>query len=665
MVGRGSVRVRAAALAVAVVVPVFVAGNATVSGKAQAAPGQSRQISSSGSAGFVSGSPGSDAVQNPEYRAANSDGGMAPYTGSIGAGKGGDGQGGSGSDRNEVTNPKLKVTFDALNHRQNRLASNRNQFSLEPPDQGLCVGNGQVLETLNDVVRAYDKAGTPLTDPVALNAFYGYQPSIIRATPGHPAVFGQFTTDPSCLFDAQTQRFYVVILTLETNPATGGFTGDNHIDIAVSRTASATGAWNVYKFSARDDGTQGTPDHHCSLTQDANGNPKGHGPCFGDYPHVGADASGFYITTNEYSFFGPEFHAAQVYALSKRALARGDHQVTLTQFDTFGLDKGNSGFTLAPAQSSGGNGDVDRHANGTEFLMSSNAADEAHGNGIDVGPRTSTDLLVWALTNTGSLDSGAPDLALQHTTKTVGRYGVPPASDQRATGHAPLLECLQNTECATFLNGEPDPFAATETRAALDSSDSRMHQVTLAHEQLWGALDTALTIGGVNKAGIEYFIVSPHLEDDGLQVEIDRTGYLGLKNNNLTYPAIGVTAAGKAVMGFTVVGADHFPSAGYAGLSAEGGAGNVLIAAEGKGPQDGFSGYLYYGNPPGTKRPRWGDYGAAAVDGNTVWLASEYINQSCDLATYEGTATSPFGSCNGTRTALANWGTRITQVVPG
>ncbi|MGH2485877.1 MAG: hypothetical protein ACRDHE_07695, partial [Ktedonobacterales bacterium] len=32
--------------------------------------------------------------------------------------------------------------FAGLDHYQNRTASNGNQFSLEPPDQGLCEGNG-------------------------------------------------------------------------------------------------------------------------------------------------------------------------------------------------------------------------------------------------------------------------------------------------------------------------------------------------------------------------------------------------------------------------------------------------------------------------------------------------------------------------------------------
>jgi hypothetical protein len=122
-----------------------------------------------------------------------------------------------------------------------------------------------------------------------------------------------------------------------------------------------------------------------------------------------------------------------------------------------------------------------------------------------------------------------------------------------------------------------------------------------------------------------------------------------------------VTDSGRGVMAFTVVGNDHFPSAGYAGIDADNGASVIHIAAEGLGPQDGFSGYKVQGNPPGTTRPRWGDYGAAVVDGNTIWIASEYIGQTCTLAQYRS---SPFGSCGGTRTVLANWGTHISNVQP-
>ena len=80
----------------------------------------------------------------------------------------------------------------------------------------------------------------------------------------------------------------------------------------------------------------------------------------------------------------------------------------------------------------------------------------------------------------------------------------------------------------------------------------------------------------------------------------------------------------------------------------------VTVVGAGKGPDDDFSGYRGFAY----NRPRWGDYGAASVVGNTVWIASEYIAQTCTLAQFESTAF----TCGNTRTALANWSTHVAKV---
>jgi hypothetical protein len=126
---------------------------------------------------------------------------------------------------------------------------------------------------------------------------------------------------------------------------------------------------------------------------------------------------------------------------------------------------------------------------------------------------------------------------------------------------------------------------------------------------------------------------------------------------NLTYPSIAVTQSGRGVMAFTVLGDDFYPSAGYSGIDAKIGVGDVHIAAAGAGPDDGFTGY----DPHSAfgSRPRWGDYGGAASDGNSIWIASEYINQTCTYSAWLGDF-----NCGNTRTLLANWGTRISHITP-
>jgi hypothetical protein len=627
------------------------------------AGGFTRSISSSGTTSFSTGPTGVDGLQWPEFAggeaaeegASGFDGVITNRSYSRGSRKGA----AATSAQRAKSNPSLVASFDGLNFRDQRLANGGNQFSVEPPDQGLCVGNGYVLESVNTVMNVYDAAGHSKLGVTDLNTFLGY-PAQFNRTTGQQ---GPFVTDPSCLYDAATQRWFQVVLTLDVFPDTGDFTGRNTIDVAVSQTSNPLGKWTIYHLPVTDDGTEGTPNHHCApFPQDYQ--PLNPTACIGDYPHIGADANGFYITTNEYPLFPPTgFHGAQLYAFSKAALAAGPATLSVTQFDTAGADGGNPGFTLWPSVSPGTQYATD--AGGTEYLLSSNAAEEANGSG------SSRDLLVWALTNTQSL-AGTPALTLSHRTLAVDPYAVPPHSEQKP-GDFPLGQCINDTRLrspawngsgcwrAFFLPNEQP--AHNEVESSLDSNDTRMQQVVYANGKLWGALDTALTLGGTNKAGIAWYVLQPSASSTGVSASLVKTGYLGVANNNVTYPAIGVGANGKGVMAFTLVGADNYPSAAYAPIDALAGVGAVHVIAAGKGPSDGFTSYkAFVGDPP---RTRWGDYGAAAMDGDSVWLASEYIGQTCTLAQYvTNTAASPLFSCGRTRASLGNWYTRISQLKP-
>ncbi|MFN2520584.1 MAG: hypothetical protein ABR525_06030, partial [Candidatus Limnocylindria bacterium] len=254
---------------------------------------------------------------------------------------------------------------------------------------------------------------------------------------------------------------------------------------------------------------------------------------------------------------------------------------------------------------------------------------------------------------------------------TVEQYGIPPKSDQKA-GPVPLADCLNDTTTPTpfgpgcwqfFLVNEP---AHDAVEGPLDSNDTRMQQVFYAGGLLYGALDTAVNVGGAEKAGIAWFIIRPSIDAankvvrTSLNATVVKQGYLGIADNNVTYPAIAVREDGAGVMAFTLVGADHYPSAAYTTIDATNGVGTISIAAEGATPQDGFSEYDAFASS-GIARPRWGDYGAAAVDGNNFWIASEYIGgHQCTFAEYVATGF----TCSGTRTSLANWYTRISQVAP-
>jgi len=535
--------------------------------------------------------------------------------------------------------PNLALSFDGLNFRDQRLANGGNQFSIEPPDQGLCVGNGFAVETINDVLRVFDTSGLALTAPIDLNTFYGYPAAINRAT----GEFGPSITDPSCYFDAPTQRWFHVVLTLDRVGTTSDLAGTNHLDIAVSTTSSPLGSWNVYRIPVQDDGTEGTPQHaNC--------------PCLGDYPHIGADANGFYITTNEFPFAGG-FNSAQIYAIAKRDLAQGAESLSVVQIDSVDhLFEGNPGFTVWPATSPAG--EFECNGGGTEYLLSS----------LAVFPDSGTDnrLRIWAISNTKSLTDPAPALSVTDSVVKVASYGVPPLSNQKP-GNIPLADCINDTTfptaagpgCWRLLSLATEP-AHDEILSPLDSNDSRMQQVVFANRKLYSALDTIVTAGPAEQAGAAFYVIRPRLAHGAVTGSVVVQGQIGIAGNNLVYPAVAATSDGKAVMAFTLVGADHHPSAAYVTVNETTGAGPIQVAAEGVGAEDGFTGYNAFADPDGP-RPRWGDYGAAVSDGSFIWTASEYIGQTCTFAEYTA---APFGSCGGTRGALGNWGTRISKIRP-
>jgi hypothetical protein len=530
-----------------------------------------------------------------------------------------------------TTSGAVKSFSGITDYQQRYVASGGNQFTITPPDQGLCVGNGYVVETVNDTIRVFDTNGNALSNPIGLNAFYGYPYEINRTT----GVYGPEPTDPSCYFDPQYMRWFHVALTLEVNPKTGALTLANHLDVAVSMTSSPLGAWVFYHIPVQDDGTQGTPKHTSC-------------PCLGDYPHIGADQFGFYITTNEYPWlggpgkFGNAFNGAQIYAMSKMALAQNSAKVRLVQIAGPTLGKIPS-FTLWPNEVPGTAYDTTNK--GTEWFIQSTATLET----LNTTGMSST-IGVWRLTNTQSLDKAMPKLYLANTALTSDVYGVPPVSEQKV-GSVPLRDCLL-TGCVTGLGPSP-----SEVQSGIDSSDSRMLTNWLAGGKLYGALGTIVNVNGRFQAGVAFFVINTASTMPG--VSIANQGYVAVAGN-VSYPSIATLANGSGAMAITLVGAGWYPSAAYMSVNAMGPVGPVVAAKVGAGPDDEFCGYLFFncGNTlTPSIRPRWGDYGAAVVDGNAVWIASEFIDQTCTLAQWIVDPT-----CGGTRAALGNWATRITRV---
>jgi len=102
------------------------------------------------------------------------------------------------SSSSQVSNTsQLLEGFNGVSSRDSAKTNFGAQF--EPPDQGLCVGNGFVVEPVNSAFTIYRADGTVVAGPFNVNKLYDDG-------------FKQFTSDPRCYFDKKTNTWFAIIL---------------------------------------------------------------------------------------------------------------------------------------------------------------------------------------------------------------------------------------------------------------------------------------------------------------------------------------------------------------------------------------------------------------------------------------------------------------------
>jgi hypothetical protein len=483
---------------------------------------------------------------------------------------------------------------------------------LEPPDQGLAVGNGLVVEAINNAIQIYLTNGTPIFPvPLAMNALYFVAPTFtLDPKTGQVVSFGPSLSDPRVYYDAKNGFFFVTETETDVNPTTGALGPDSHMFIAVIKNDLSTES--VFSLDVTNDGDAAF----------------GGCPCFGDEPLIGADANGFYISTNAFNTAQRTFRGAQIYAVSLSALETAPSgSITATRFSDL-TQGGEPGFSIQPATVPPG-GAFETGQNGTEYLVSTfhSVLDNR--------------LTVWAITNTASLNTASPSLTLVNSVVDSESYGVPPAADQES-GPTPLLDLIASPQ---------SPFGTFKNHLELIAdNDDRLQQVMFAAGSLWTAAPTAVrTPQGPVRAGVAWFILTPSIGPGEVSASVLNQGYVAIDSphqDSVMFPAVGVNAAGKGAISFSVVGEDFFPSAGYALLDAVNGAGPIVISGPGVAPDDGFSGYAPFATRGAA---RWGDYSAAASDeAGNIWMGAEMIPH---IPPVPGIL-------------AANWGTFITAVAP-
>jgi hypothetical protein len=467
--------------------------------------------------------------------------------------------------------------FTGLTHLDQRFANGGNQFSHEPPDQGLAVGNNFVMEAVNCAINIYDVNGVvQLPRPLALTEIFRLPEELNRTT-------GEINTsvgDPSCLFDPETQRWFVMAWA-QLNKTTGEPLRQSRLYLAVSRTSDPTGAYRTYTFN-----TTGAAD----VDQG--------GPRVPDFPHFAVDRYGLYINWQEFAIDKngnlDGFIGTAIVAVSKSALINGGGGKPPGAVQRFALPfQTGFEFRIWPAYIPPGQTPVLANG-GTEYFLSSN-----------LGFDSFNQIAVWALTNTSSLATANPNLHLKMTVVDTRAYHFPDFSVPQKDGFHPLGESL----------GFPV--------ADLDAGPDSISSCEYVNGHIWGTLSSAMKDSNGNRIEVvDYFAFTPRITNGELTASLFTQGVIAAPGRFLMYPAIALNKFNNGAIVFSLSSPNDYPTAAFVPVRGTT-RGAIQISREGNEPDDGFTCYPPFSDLVG----RWGDYSAAAVNNvdNAIWMATEYV----------------------------------------
>ena len=188
--------------------------------------------------------------------------------------------------------------------------TNQSALDIEPPDQGLCAGNGDVVETNNiGEILVFNTALKRLSAPIPLDTVMGLT-SRAWSSGG----------DPSCEYDSSNggHWFFTEIVSASSEANQGPFTGcfaavsnTCYEGIAVSQGSDPLGPYNVYYLNAN-----------------YNPNEPGAPNLLNDFAKIGVTRDAFLLFYDEFpllggGFGGGFFNGAQEFAFDKTALEKG------------------------------------------------------------------------------------------------------------------------------------------------------------------------------------------------------------------------------------------------------------------------------------------------------------------------------------------------------
>jgi hypothetical protein len=539
---------------------------------------------------------------------------------------------------------------------------------VEPPDQGLCAGNGEIMQVENvGELQIFNSGLVPTSPVIALDSVMGLT-----------ALGWSSGGDIMCQYDAANGgHWFITQFVSTTSDASGGpFVGcfaalldGCREGIAVSVTNNPLGAYNVYFLDPNK----------------VNSDP-GAGYLLNDYAKTATTNDAFLLFYDEYNLIGA-FNGVQQFAFSKNALENGWSSSTVNvAYENMGTNPNiaipangvyqpnplppSAWYQVIPAQTTDPS-QYDNSHGGTGFMI---ASLDFLGNGDN-----RTGVFDWtglsALNSAGcgscskirfggSLLSGTVTYQDEGSACLAEDYAIVSTFCGLSAQKVGPIPLGQNCVAYGLTSG-----VLTCPESGIATNGDGATQAFYSGGMIWTAVTTIVnqTFGKTFEyhIGATYWGVAVS-DAHGVHFSISQQGIVTAKHEDLAFPAVAATP-GVTLMTFTLsgnggpTGADgggFYPSTAFTLF----GTGVIYISALGQSPQDGFTEYQGLSPVYGilTTRPRWGDYNQAVFDpvsGEFYFATGMIAHPNCPDSMFLKDPT-----CGGTRSPIANWGNSVNSL---
>ena len=416
------------------------------------------------------------------------------------------------------------------------------QTAYRPPDCTCAVGPNDVMVAVNTDYAIYTKGGR-LRRRLNLSVLFS------NVLPSNAGLF-----DPVIAYDHYAKRWIVVVAARRGSPA------GSWLMVGVSQGTDPLGRYWIWALDATRDGN--TPTNN-----------------WADFPMLGFDTQGIYITTNQFQFNGG-FQYTKLRILNKAELYGGgtgsNHSIKWYDFWNLKNPNNSQAFTVQPAKHFRGIG-----GNPPAYLINA------------IWPRDNS-LTLWTLKNPIGYWRGG-SISLSKDKVSCRSYDLPPDAEQKGTS------------------------------VRIETNDSRLLSAVFQYvgntQRIWTCHTSKITWSGesVARSAVQWYEI-----DVNTKQVIQQNGY-GARGKYYYFPAIQTDLRRNTYLVFGRSGSNEYASLRQTGRRVTAQLNDLENSRLIKAGEGSYRG------------GRWGDYFCACRDGgnaNQVYLYGEYAETGNNWGTW-------------------------------